>query len=227
VRIGIGLSLTRLSGGAGASPSSLLTGLAAYWTMDEASGARADSAGGGYALAENGAVGQAAGKIGSAASFDGAEANYLSRSGAFLPTDALAVSLWVNVTTAVGFDMFAGAPTTGSWVNGWGLFYSGAFMAFVGTNADFISAGVPSAGWHHALLNWDGATTEFFWDGASQGTQAKVGAIANGTMTVGFGDSGGSPVALIDELGVWSRALTADEIAALYNAGAGTTYPFS
>ena len=30
----------------------------------------------------------------------------------------------------------------------------------------------------------------------------------------------------IDELGIWSRVLTADEVTELWNGGAGITYPF-
>lgn len=31
---------------------------------------------------------------------------------------------------------------------------------------------------------------------------------------------------IIDEIGIWSRALSAAEVAALYNGGAGLAYPF-
>ena len=31
---------------------------------------------------------------------------------------------------------------------------------------------------------------------------------------------------LVDECGIWSRALTTDEVTSLYNSGNGFTYPF-
>jgi len=52
-----------------------------------------------------------------------------------------------------------------------------------------------------------------------------------GNFTLGAIYSGGTPEGffdgMIDEVGVWSRLLTSDEVTTLYNAGAGLSYPFS
>jgi len=47
-------------------------------------------------------------------------------------------------------------------------------------------------------------------------TEFQIGSIENSSYWSG----------LIDEIGIWSRVLTADEITALYNEGTGITYPF-
>jgi len=52
------------------------TGLVAWWSLDEASGNRADSHGG-NTLTDNNTVGYAAGKVGNAADFESGDSEYL------------------------------------------------------------------------------------------------------------------------------------------------------
>jgi hypothetical protein len=45
--------------------------------------------------------------------------------------------------------------------------------------------------------------------------------------SVGGQPGGAAPMGgVIDEVGIWKRALSASEITTLYNSGSGTTYPF-
>lgn len=58
-------------------PSTLITDLAAYWKLDEASGTRSDSAGSSH-LTDNNTVTQSSGRVGNAGQFTAANNEYLS-----------------------------------------------------------------------------------------------------------------------------------------------------
>jgi len=71
---------------------------------------------------------------------------------------------------------------------------------------------------------WDGSTIQLYVDGVLQGT-APLSTAFNNTraLNIGFWWSGGTPQrffrGIVDELEIFSRALSASEIQAIYNAG--------
>ncbi len=67
--------------------------LAAWWSFDEASGARNDSHGSSH-LTDNNTVTSAAGKKSNAASFASANAEYLNRSDCKNNTDSLGITIY-------------------------------------------------------------------------------------------------------------------------------------
>lgn len=82
-----------------------------------------------------------------------------------------------------------------------------------------------TAGWHHIVVTRDGATgaCAIWIDGASawSDTLDDGSILYDGHPTLVQGmDSD------LDEIGIWNRPLTPAEIAELYNAGAGSVYPF-
>lgn len=89
---------------------------------------------------------------------------------------------------------------------------------------------------YHVALTWDGATLLLYLNCSQIGT---VSASGNGSTNRGNGitmfsqqTTGGSPLSgnygsgIVDEYGIWSRALDSSELCELYNSGAGLTYPF-
>jgi hypothetical protein len=82
-----------------------------------------------------------------------------------------------------------------------------------------------TGGWVHIAASCDSATTtcKAYVNGVLVGTESI-------TNSLYYLDTLGSPVgycrSLLDEWGVWNRALSDSDIASLYNGGAGKTYPF-
>lgn len=234
-------------GRAGKVPSSLLTGLVSYWKLDEASGARADSAGPNNLTSNNG-VGQTTGKLGNAAAFAAASNTYLSISNASQSglgfTGSFTLSCWFNPTSLASGScgLISKGASVGS-EGGYGLIMIDSandivrFVVSDGTNnrvAQFTFSGsVSFSAWHHVLAWYDAAANSLNVqvDGGSVVTTTPTGSapITNAVefrvgrySTINNDWDGG-----IDDVACWSRTLTSAERSALYNGGAGLAYPFS
>lgn len=83
----------------------------------------------------------------------------------------------------------------------------------------------------HVIMTYDGVTLEGFVNGISIGTIASACTTPVIDSNTGFslgGDlfGGAYDDGIIDEVGVWSRVLSAPEITTIYNSGYGLQYPF-
>ena len=223
-----------------AKESSLLNGLVSWYSMDEASGTRVDSHGSND-LTENGTVGQATGKVGNAADFDGTNSNFLSvAAGHGMQGGARDWSCadWVK------FDDFAtnyntirectvdGLSTTTDYV----IYASGPGQLSVlsGNGAVWVTSitsdGAFSTGtWYFVYVEFDGTTKKITmsWNDGTRDTGALVNTPSTGGGAVDFGRyyTFGTLNGQVDESPFWSRKLTTDEITELYNGGAGMAYP--
>ena len=222
--------------------STLLTDLVSYWKLDEASGTRYDSVlTSGNDLTDNNTVGSAEGKQGNAASFVAANNETLTKAASaelsFGDVD-FTIAAWFNTGTKVDGTIVS------VWENGVGVNYalqldgSGTkvqmrtFDAWPGDIALYDTV-VNDSEWHLAIGWYDAAadTVNIQVDNTTVVTTASSGAPPGTTLTFAIGGIVGTDVlcwnGLIDEVGIWSRVLTADERAALYNSGDGVTYPFT
>lgn len=227
--------------------SSLLTSLAAYWNMEEASGARVDEVGG-ISAADNNTVPSTIGKVGSlCADFTAANSEYLSvADNATLSMGDIdcTIACWVNLKTKATMSFVDKYVSTGD-QREYTLGYdsSGDRFRFVtsrdGTGATTLtinanSFGAPSTGtWYFLLAEYD-ATSNLIKISVNNGTADSAAQAAgpfDGTASFTIGASGAGTGnfanALIDEIGIWKRLLTSGEKASLYNSGSGVTYPFS
>ena len=90
-----------------------------------------------------------------------------------------------------------------------------------GTSA--VSNSTPSTGaWHHVVGTWDGTTLKLYVDGTLQTTTATPGSanLSYGSLTLG--SQAGSAyyfAGSLDEVAIYSTALTGTRITAHYNAG--------
>lgn len=87
--------------------------------------------------------------------------------------------------------------------------------------------------WYHFVVTYDTTTMTLYKDGSSLLSGAlTAGTIASDTnsskLYMGMAhDLLSRPASVfIDEVGLWSRALTAGEVTSLYNGGSGLAYPF-
>jgi hypothetical protein len=250
-RLSLGLGVQNLQKvGRGVAPSSLLTGLLAYWKFDNnGSGGVSllDSSGNSRTLsAPNGTSGVSLGTgiINGSANFSGDDLTYFSRSGTFLngSRDEYSISLWVKTTredeiflvdqatgsnyggSTIGLDMFADGRIYGT------IFWSGQ------PEYDRAEGSTPinNGNWHHTAFTWKRTgSLKVYVDGALDGSISSSGNYANvPTENVSInGNADGSYLigknANIDEVGIWNKELSASEITSLYNAGAGKSYPFA
>jgi hypothetical protein len=153
------------------------------------------------------------------------------------------MSFWVNYTQQVDDPPFISNKDWGSSGNpGWGIFSqdSGHYRANVtgtaGTKYD-VSGSTPlirDGNWHNIVLSYArGAIVSLYTDGAvsanspdlttgsvdtdALGFNVNIGQDGKGTYT--DGGSAGITNALIDDVGLWRRALSPQEAASIYTSG--------
>lgn len=231
----------------------LSSNLIAYWKMDETSGNAADASGNGYTLSNYNSVSFTSGKINNCADFGSSNNNkYLSTTNSTLIntnlySNSYTVSVWANISTqpssGVYYEIFGTAPYSGGlekdiriqYLNSSGvckvLFNKGNYS---GTdNNIYVTTTLATGTWHHFAFTYTNNTLlEAYIDGASVGyinnpyNNPAAGG-SNNWLNVG---SWVTPTAYLsgktDEVGIWTRALSATEVSCLYNGGAGLQYPF-
>lgn len=232
-------------------PSSLLTDLSGYYKLDEASGNdRGDSSENGFTLLETGTVGAASAKIDNGVSHDGSAANYLEVGDAstfrFADT-SFQIAFWVR------FDSLASSECAFSKYNAQNN--NREYLVQYSSGADriqWIVSGDGSSNSATASADTLGSPTTGVWyfisvyhdaDADEIGISVNNGAFDTASLSGGvfsgsqkfrllnFVGSGGTDANVLngdlDEFGIWSRRLTADELTALYNSGNARTHPFT
>lgn len=224
----------------------LTDNLICYYTLDAASGTRADATANALDLTDNNTVGSGTGVISNAADFVSANSEYLSHADdALYDVSTTATwSFWANAD-ATGSNIVIASKTTfntdGSWII---EHQSDGLHVRIATSASDISTegvgtGLTAGVWAHYMIVFDGG-------GATNADKLKVwkdgSALTlsfSGTMPASIRNSASDFVlgywsglgrywnGLIDEFGFWSDAKTGTDATTLYNGGAGLTYPFS
>jgi Concanavalin A-like lectin/glucanases superfamily len=213
------------AGGAG-NPSSLAEGLVAHWKLDEESGRRLDSTANGYTLAESGNVTFTTGKRGNAALFDGS--NYLE-SGELTLGPNVSFSVWAKVTS---FETLV-QPALVDFMNpgvseGFGIiFNNNGTVCFCpngpGGPTHALPSGIGVGDWVHVVAVAKGTERTLWLNGTGPYTDTGPSVVLTSNLkigSVGF-ESGNNLEGAVDSVSVWNRALSADEVAQLYNSGDG------
>ena len=219
--------------------TNLTTNLTNYWKLDEATGNAVDVIGGDTGTNSN--VTFAACKIHNGAVFNGLTASLGLASPPLNGTvTAFTVSAWFFTTTSTGALYVLGicgpaACATRDWsgffrlsTKNIGVVYckgSSLYEVYTTTNPIEINT------WYHGVVTYDNTYLTLYINGV---------ALINPNVGTGLGYSssyasviGGrpGPASLwngkIDEVGVWSRCLTATEVKELYANGGANQYPFA
>jgi len=222
--------------------SQLLTDLTAYWSLEETTGSAVDSSGNGWNGTLSGTVSQGTGgKLGKCYNFEADSSGFLNfgntLGSSFLLGD-LSVSCWVNVESQPGNHGIIG---TANGENSWYIYNSaGLIIGNISDGQTLTStqsnSAVITGSWYHVVYTVDrDGYAKLYVNGVLQNDQDDISAFAASNLSttnqlnVGtWGDSYWQVCfdGKIDEVGIWSRVLTADEISDLYNSGSGLAYPF-
>ena len=225
-----------------ASSSSLLTGLVSYWKLDETSGNAIDELGANNGTLVNGAwcTQGVSGKIGKAFEFTAANfgTGYDMGSGLQSGTSSWSASLWVKMINTIGRAYFiqwgADSGLDGLRVESDTTYHGAA--TFAGTSSSWSVTGDSSVdlsdgNWHHIVVVADRSGLLQIYTDTIAGSTSNISSISsdnisnstNFTIIKNFGVATG---VIVDEMGLWNRALTGTEISTLYNSGTGKSYPF-
>lgn len=219
MRLGLNIGLKPRVGGVGKPP---MTGLVSWWKLDEASGTRSDSVGSNH-LADHGGVGSVAAKVGNGAAFVGSD--YLTGNGLSLSAQFTFVG-WVNV--ASGNWVLAQATSTADRVMEFYLDGDGSLKAaaYDETYAEIARAAVAyGGGWAFFAITFDGANLSLSLNGGTPNTVALSASMSTFTPNLQFGFLAGVTgiTGYLDEVGYYTRVLSAGEISQIYNGGSGVT----
>jgi hypothetical protein len=218
------------------APLHLLNTLISYWKLDEATLGTVfnDSKGTNHLTMVGGTISSFASIINGGAYFSGTTYASIASNASLQTTGDFTFSLWVRVDTA-GAAQFILTKDDGSTNRDYAIAYFGGssgFGFFVGSPAFGVTVGtpVPLFVFHHIVAWYDSSDQKVRMriDDATTYVSSSTG--AHTASTIGFvigAVAGGTSnfTGLVDEVGFWKRKLTAAEITALYNGGAGL--PFS
>ncbi|MEY4010670.1 MAG: hypothetical protein RLZZ93_1363 [Actinomycetota bacterium] len=210
-----------------------LTGLAAYWSFDSSANFNVPDVGGSTLTKGNGASWSASGKFGGALSLNGASQSlHDTSSPAYLPigNSSYTQSVWFRPAAVNGSGGLVGWGNYGSGrrVNALRMYEgTGGFRHYWwGADLDCSGATCPlSAGtWYHVASTWDGTTRKLYLNGVlkrsdTPGTNNATAANFNIGKTCCSEFFNG----LIDDVAIYSRALTAVEVAELADGAVPTT----
>lgn len=212
-----------------APASTLWNNLIAYWTGDNTPN---DSLGTYNGTLINGAT-YATGKINNGFSLDGVN-DYISVSPSLgssftSPSNSHSYSFWAYPNVLSENKTIISNGNSGM----------GTIVAFGGANIYIFYAGVGglyNAGggfsintWYHIVITYNGGVFKMYKNGSLFSTSSVItwtdGVGTSNTYIGSYLNGSGLYNGTIDELGAWSRALTATEVTEIYNAGAGKQYP--
>jgi prepilin-type N-terminal cleavage/methylation domain-containing protein len=214
------------------------TGLVGYWPFEEGSGSStADASGNGNGGTWNGSTPYySGGKVGTyAGDFNGSSFIGLNNPSALQITAAISASAWVYPTALPNYQRIIANYNGGSVNNGPFVLSQngsdgincnlGSPNFFAGVNSPTNSFGTTNT-WYDVTCTYSGSLLAVYINGVLEATTTTSGSLSYSYGYPWFIGTAGSSTAtvankfsgLIDDVRVYSRALSASEVQALYNA---------
>ncbi len=196
------------------------SGLIAHYTFDD--GTAADSAGSNNGTLIGGPT-PVAGKVGSGAlQFDGVD-------------DVVSSGASVNVASSdqFSYSFWIKAPQTSGAPVSFGIYRAcGRDGTSIRCTVDGDSSGSATVGsvydnsWHHIVFINNGNTQTIYKDGVQGGTASEIKSTQGGVLRMGNGLSSSSFFGgQLDDVRIYDRALTPDEVGQLFTEGGGVAAP--
>lgn len=220
-------------------PQHLLDGLDFYFELNEVSGNRTDIHAA-TVFTPTTSLGSAAGVIGLATESSTTNEKLVQNpiNGGWLGLDSSrTISLWVRPGFS-GANRYAFNAAGGTTGDTWGVATTAAgeiqfWLRSTGSPyyiAETSGLGATSGQWYHILGEWDEpnhivrVTVDNSNTGSAAGPPGPYSQVAALAWIGGYQVATNDWIGRVDELGWWSRLLTADEKTALYGGGAGLPY---
>jgi hypothetical protein len=202
-----------------AAPSVPTSGLLAYYKLNSSG---ADSVGS-HALSATNTVSYAAGKINNAASFAASPASYLSNGSFVGSLSAFTITGWILIpsnadATAQSGVVFLGTAGEQTFI------YDNTIYCDIFSRV--IAPGTPLEDntWAFFAITYDGTNIKISINNGTPASEAASGSFNFSSLDLGNWDSYNQAGLMIEEVGIWNRALSPTEIAELWNGGAGVDY---
>lgn len=188
---------------------------------------------GGYTLTNPNSASFVAGKVSNGVNCVRASSHYLDAGDAHDITGAISFVAWIKLSSinANGWIVGKDSDTLGR-AYAWGVGNDNLMRVQISGVGSSVSASTAftTGTWYFVAATFDDATNaiKYYLNGAADGTATNTGVLAATTAPFNIGRRsyvGAEEYfdGVIDEVGVWSRVLTADEILTMYNGGSGTT----
>jgi len=206
--------------------ASLTDDLVSYYKLDETSGTTLADETGTYPVTHSGVTLNQTGKIGKAITINATINNFNI---GYLGTNS-SINAWhklISGTSGPG-AMFE-IPVTSNRFHQLLIDYNGTNYIFTsysqcgGTKYSFNSSSISSSNYNMITVTWDSANYYVYINGVYEGSFTKG---STGSCNALNWRMGRYNKQYFDEIGIWNRTLTSDEVTTLYNSGAGLTYPF-
>jgi len=219
------------------SRSSLLTGLLSWYKFNESSGSvRANSITDDLSLTDNNTVAKSSGLIENGASFIDANNEYFSiasgSANSMGNASSFSLSVWLKLTSTSSNQDIVEMWDTGQ-RKFYLMYYAGStnlryYTSNNGSASTYVTSGlttISSGTWYNIIITSSGSDRRLYLNNADVTTGTSgvtIASTSTSSFTVGgAGVLGGT----ISELAYWTKVLSSDERASVYNSGAGITYP--
>jgi len=203
-------------------PAGLNSGLVAWWTFDggklkTGSSNVLDSSGNSHHGTVIGTVNGVSGKLGQAATFTGVSGASSIEMTAITTGTTFTYSSWIYPkTTMAGYgNMFAQNSTAGIW-------FKSSKVDFFYTTDHTNNTTITLNRWHHVVVDSNAGAVTYYLDGVADGTSAAAASFNGNAIGADNTTRGESFVGNMDDVRLYSRALSATEVSELYKEGLGS-----
>ena len=206
----------------------LNTDLDSYWTLDEASGTTAYDSLGAVNMTNNGMVVNQGGanKVLGTAYDNDQGTDYLNYGNFHAHTDPFSYAQWIKPDGLGGRlfnnDVSNTAPRGFTFETA----ADGRIGIYTGIGSSYSATGTLTNNvWNFVVLTYNGTTVHVYVDAFVKVDAELSFNDVTKVAYIGVRNGGAGPYAgWMDEIGLWSRELTSDEVTLLYNSGTGITY---
>jgi len=204
--------------------------LVGYWDGNENSGSTAydESTYGNKGTLRNGTQ-WTTGRFGSALKFDGVD-DYaeIPNSTSLTITKAITIEAWVNLATlpskmSTSYPGYFGKSGVFSfyWSKSTNQLKWQWYDSKGATHSAYSATYFQPDKWYHLVYSFDGKSAKGYVNGILESEQAYTGSLASSSSIMTIGKAGQAFKGIADEVRVWNRALSPEEIAASYDTHSG------